>query len=103
VLAVSTAERSPLLPDIPTLKEAGIDVEADAWSGLIAPAGISEAMGARIAALAGEAIGSPAIRDKLAAQYMTPIPGSAAAFRARIDSDIARWAPVIAAAKIRIQ
>src|SRR5262249_59862250 len=40
VLAVSTGVRSPLLPDIPTLKEAGIDVEADAWSGLIAPAGM---------------------------------------------------------------
>jgi tripartite-type tricarboxylate transporter receptor subunit TctC len=103
VLAVSTAERSPLLPDIPTLKEAGIDVEADAWSGLIAPAGIPEAMAVRIGALAGEAIGSPAIGDKLAAQYMTPIPGSAAAFRARIEADIARWSPVIAAAKIRIQ
>jgi tripartite-type tricarboxylate transporter receptor subunit TctC len=101
VLAVSTADRSPLLPDLPSLKEAGIDVEADAWSGLIAPAGIPDAMAARIGALAGAAIGSPAIRDKLAAQYMTPIPGSAAEFRARIDSDIARWSPVIAAAKIK--
>ena len=38
ILAVSTAKRSPYLPDIPTLKEAGIDVEADAWKGMIAPA-----------------------------------------------------------------
>ena len=37
ILAVSTAKRSPYLPDIPTLKEAGIDVEADAWMGMIAP------------------------------------------------------------------
>ena len=39
ILAVSTARRSPYLPDVPTLKEAGIDVEADAWNGLIAPGG----------------------------------------------------------------
>src|SRR5262249_3687644 len=39
ILAVSTAKRSPYLPDVPTLKEAGIDVEADAWNGLIAPGG----------------------------------------------------------------
>ena len=39
ILAVSTARRSPYLPDVPTLKESGIDVEADAWNGLIAPAG----------------------------------------------------------------
>ena len=103
VLAVSTAERSPLLPDIPTLKEAGIDVEADAWSGLIAPAGIPEAMARRIGELVGQAITTPTIRDKLAAQYMAPIPSSAADFRARIDADIAHWSPVIAAAKIKIE
>jgi tripartite-type tricarboxylate transporter receptor subunit TctC len=101
VLAVSTAERSPLLPDIPTLKEAGIDVEADAWSGLIAPAGIT--MTARIGKFVGEAVTTPVVRDKLAAQFMTPIPGTPAEFRARIDADIARWSPVIAAAKIKIE
>jgi tripartite-type tricarboxylate transporter receptor subunit TctC len=103
VLAVSTAERSPLLPDIPTLKEAGIEVEADAWSGLIAPAGIPQSMAARIGRLVGETMASPVIRDKLAAQLMTPIPGTPAEFRARIDGDIARWSPVIAAAKIKIE
>jgi tripartite-type tricarboxylate transporter receptor subunit TctC len=103
VLAVSTAERSPLLPDIPTLKEAGIDVEADAWNGLIAPAGISKPMTARIGQLVGQAVTTPVVRDKLAAQYMTPIPGTPAEFRARIDSDIARWSPIIAAAKIKIE
>ena len=38
ILAVTTAKRSPFLPDVPTLKESGIDVEADAWNGMIAPA-----------------------------------------------------------------
>jgi tripartite-type tricarboxylate transporter receptor subunit TctC len=103
VLAVSTAERSPLLRDIPTLKEAGIDVEADAWSGMIAPAGIPNPMTARIGKFVGEAVTAPVIRDKLAAQFMTPIPGTPAEFRARIDADIARWSPIIAAAKIKIE
>ncbi len=103
VIAVSTAERSPLLPEIPTLKEAGVDVEADAWNGLIAPAGIPAPMTARIGQLVGQAVTSPVIRDKLAAQFMTPIPGTPAEFRARIDADIARWSPVIAAAKIKIE
>jgi tripartite-type tricarboxylate transporter receptor subunit TctC len=102
MLAVSTAERSPLLPDVPTLKEAGIDVEADAWSGLIAPAGLRAPMTARIGQLVGQAVTSPTIRDKLAAQFMTPIPGTPAEFRVRIDADIARWSPVITAAKIKI-
>ncbi|HWE77588.1 MAG TPA: tripartite tricarboxylate transporter substrate-binding protein, partial [Pseudolabrys sp.] len=48
VLAVSTAKRSPYLPDVPTLKESGIDVEADAWMGLIAPGGMAKPMVDRI-------------------------------------------------------
>ena len=102
VLAVSTDDRSALLPDIPTLKEAGLDVEADAWNGLIAPAGISPATAARIGRLVGEAIAADDVRAKLAAQFMAPIPGTPAEFRARIDADLARRAPVIAAAKIKI-
>ncbi len=103
ILAVTTAERSALLPGIPTLKEAGIDVEADAWSGLIAPAGIPDLMTERIRALVTEAIESRAIREKLTAQLMEPIPDTPAQFRARIDADVARWTPVIEAAKIKIQ
>jgi len=102
VLAVSTGERSAFLPGVPTLEEAGIDVEADAWSGLIAPAQIPDAMTARIGRLVGDAIGSDDVRAKLARQFMAPIPGTPAQFRARVDAEIARWAPVMAAAKIKM-
>jgi tripartite-type tricarboxylate transporter receptor subunit TctC len=103
LLAISTAQRSPLLPGVPTLKEAGIDVQADAWMGLIAPTGLSDAVAERINHLVGEAITAPAIRQKLFAQLMEPIPGTPAQFRARIDADIARWRPVIEAAKIKVE
>jgi len=102
ILAVSTAERSALLPGIPTLKEAGIDVEADAWMGLIAPAGMSEPTVERIRSLVSTALTSRAIREKLTVQLMEPIPDTPSEFRARIDADIARWRPVIAAANIKI-
>jgi len=102
ILAVSTAERSAQLPGIPTLKEAGIDVEADAWMGLIAPAKTPEAILAKIAREVSDVITAPDIRAKLRAQLMEPIPTSPAEFRARIDADIARWSPVIRAANIRI-
>jgi tripartite-type tricarboxylate transporter receptor subunit TctC len=102
ILAVSTARRSPYLPDVPTLKEAGIDVEADAWMGLIAPGRTPEAVVARIQREVVQAIGLPAIRDKLAAQLMEPIGNSPSEFRARITAEIARWAPVIRAADIKI-
>jgi tripartite-type tricarboxylate transporter receptor subunit TctC len=102
ILAVSTAARSALLPAIPTLRESGIDVEADAWNGLIAPAGTPDAIVARIAREVAAVITAPEVRDKLATQLMEPIPGTPAQFRARIDADLARWAPVIRAANIRI-
>jgi tripartite-type tricarboxylate transporter receptor subunit TctC len=102
ILAVSTAKRSPYLPAIPTLKEAGIDVEADAWMGMIAPGHTPEAVVAKIQREVVEAIGTAAIRDKLAAQLMEPIGNSPAEFRARIDGEIVRWAPVIRAANIKV-
>lgn len=102
LLAISTAKRSELLPGVPTLHESGIDVEADAWMGLIGPAGLPAAMVERINHLVANAIMSPTIRTKLSAQLMEPIPDTPAEFRARINADIARWKPVIDAAKIKI-
>ena len=102
ILAVSTAKRSALLPDIPTLKEAGIDVEADAWMGLIAPAKTPAAIIARIHDEVVDAIKTPEIRQKLATQLMEPIGNSPAQFRANINAEITRWAPVIKAADIKI-
>jgi tripartite-type tricarboxylate transporter receptor subunit TctC len=103
LLAISTAQRSPLLPGVPTLKESGIDVQADAWMGLIAPAGVSGEVVERVNHLVGEAITAPAIRQRLFAQLMEPIPGTPAQFRARIDAEIVRWRPVIEAAKIKVE
>jgi tripartite-type tricarboxylate transporter receptor subunit TctC len=101
-LAFATAQRSALLPGVPTLKEGGIDVEADAWSGLIAPAKTPEPVIAAMQAAFSEAVTSQGVREKLAPQLMEPIPTTPAQFRARIEADIARWKPVIDAAHIKI-
>jgi tripartite-type tricarboxylate transporter receptor subunit TctC len=102
ILAVSTARRSPFLPDVPTLKESGIDVEADAWNGLIAPAGTPAAVVAKIRGEVVQAIETKAVREKLALQLMEPIGSTPAEFRARIEAEIGRWAPVIKAADIKV-
>jgi tripartite-type tricarboxylate transporter receptor subunit TctC len=102
ILAVSTAKRSPFLPDVPTLKESGIDVEADAWNGLIAPGGTPKAIIGRINADVVAILKEPAVRDKLAAQLMEPAGSTPEEFRARIDGEIARWAPVIKAANVKV-
>lgn len=101
MLAVSTAQRSPYLPDVPTLKESGIDVEADAWMGLIAPGGTPPALIARINRAVVEALRDEGVRQKLAAQLMEPVGNSPAEFRAKIDAEIDRWSPVIKAVGIK--
>lgn len=102
MLAVSTAKRSPFLPDLPTLKESGIDVDADAWMGLIGPGGMPKAMVDQINKDVVAIIRSPEVKDKLAAIFMEPVGSSPEEFRARIDGEIERWAPVIKAANVKV-
>jgi tripartite-type tricarboxylate transporter receptor subunit TctC len=102
ILAITSGKRSALLPDVPTLKEAGIELEADAWNGLVAPAGTPEAILKKIHDEVVEAIQSGELRAKFAAQIMEPVGNSPAEFRALIDSELARWTPVIQAANIKV-
>jgi tripartite-type tricarboxylate transporter receptor subunit TctC len=102
LLAVTSPQRSALLPGLPTLREAGIaGVEADAWVGLIAPAGTSEAILARIHKEVAAVLAEPAVVDKLKAQFMVPIASSPEAFRATLKEEHDRWAPIIAAAGMK--
>jgi tripartite-type tricarboxylate transporter receptor subunit TctC len=102
ILAVSTAKRSAFLPDVPTLKESGIDVEADAWNGLIAPAGTPKEMIDAINHDVVEIVRSQPVREKLATQLMEPVGSSPKEFRAKIDGEIMRWKPVIEALQLKI-
>src|SRR5262245_48573547 len=102
ILAISLGRRSALMPGIPTLKESGVDVEADAWNGLIAPAKTPDAIIAKVHSAAVETLAEPAVREKLATQLMEPIPTTPAQFRAKIDADLARWSPVIKALNLKI-
>lgn len=102
LLAISSEERSKLLPNVPTLKEEGIDLVGDAWSGLIAPAGVPPAILDKIRAAFTEAVTSPGVREKLAPQLTEAIPTTSGQFRARLDADIARWTPVIQQANIKV-
>jgi tripartite-type tricarboxylate transporter receptor subunit TctC len=103
LLAVSIAKRSPYLPDVPTLKESGIDVEADAWMGLIGPGGLPKALVDAINKDAVAIINSPGVRDKLAAQLMEPVGSTPEELRAKMNAEIARWAPVIQAANVKVE
>jgi tripartite-type tricarboxylate transporter receptor subunit TctC len=70
--------------------------------GMIAPGRTPSTVVAKIRAEVVEALETAAIRDKLAAQLMEPIGNTPAEFRARIEGEIARWAPVIRAANVKV-
>jgi tripartite-type tricarboxylate transporter receptor subunit TctC len=102
MLAVTSQQRSALLPDLPTLKETGVDVEANAWIGLIAPVKTPEPVVAAVSREVAEALRDPAIGEKLRALYMEPLGTSPAEFKAHVDAEMKRWTPVIKAREIRI-
>ena len=104
MLAVTSPERSALLPDLPTLREAGIaGVEADAWVGLIAPAGTPAAVLAKIHGEVVAVLAEPEVVAKLAPQFMVPVGNTPAQFRAVLKEEHDRWAPIIEDRGIRAE
>ncbi len=95
-LAVATARRSSVLPDLPTLTEAGLkDVYADAWMGFVVPAYTPAAVARRVEDELVKVLADPEVRDKLRLQYMDVVGNTPAEFRAVLAGDLARWKPVI--------
>ena len=103
LVAVTSPRRSALLPDLPTLVEAGITgVEADTWIGLIAPSRTDPAILAKLGRAVRDILAEHGIREKLKAQYMEPVGNTSQEFRALVDVELERWGPVIKANGIKI-
>ena len=98
-LAVTGAKRSPALPDVPTVEEAGGPAlkgfEASSWFGLLAPAGTSPEIVNRIQQEVAKSLGTPAMKEKLIAQGAIPSGNSSADFARLIDSEHLKWAKVV--------
>jgi tripartite-type tricarboxylate transporter receptor subunit TctC len=103
LLAVTTSVRSKFLPDVPTLKESGVDVQSDAWNGLVGPGGLSKDVVAKINAEVTQTLAEPGVIEKLNVQLITPVPSSPEELRKRMAGEKAMWADVIKAANIRIE
>jgi tripartite-type tricarboxylate transporter receptor subunit TctC len=99
-IAVSTASRAQLLPNVPALREFYPDIVGSAWMGFVAPAGISPALAQRMSAAIGEVLRQPQVVELLRQQLMEPAPGTAADFQAFMQEELARWKPVIVDNKI---
>jgi len=95
-LAVSGARRSPVLPEVPTIAEAGVPgYEATTWNGLIAPAGTPREIIGKLNNEINRLLGAPSLREKLAAIGAEPAPGTPEAFASLIKSENVKWADVV--------
>jgi tripartite-type tricarboxylate transporter receptor subunit TctC len=102
-LAVTGAKRHPLLPEVPTVAEAGLPgAEASSWGGIVAPARTAEAAIGRLNAAVRDAVSQPAVRQRMAAAGADPATLSPAVFAAFIRSEREKWGRVVRDAHITL-
>ncbi len=102
-LGVSTARRSALLPDVPTIAEAGVaGFDTSVWYGLLAPAGTSKAIVGKVHRDVTAALGDADVRKLLLNAGAEPIGNTPQEFANQVREETAAWAKVIKAAKIRV-
>jgi tripartite-type tricarboxylate transporter receptor subunit TctC len=100
-LATMSEQRNVMLPDIPTVAEAGVPgCEAALWTAIVAPARTPAEIVARLNAAVLSAMATPDLQQALKVQGVDPEPGPPQAVAARIAADIVKWREVVAAAKI---
>ena len=99
ILGISSRDRSPALPDVPTIAEAGVPgYEHQIWHGLILPAKTPDAIVTRLHAEMAKALQSREMVDRLAVEGSRPLIESPAAFSAFLRDETVKWAKVIKAA-----
>jgi len=95
-IAVTSAKRSPELPDAPTIAESGYGgFEANTWYGLLAPAGTPAPVIARLNAEVNRALRTPEVRERLASEGGEPLGGSPEQFASFLKAEHAKWGRIV--------
>jgi len=102
-LAVGGAKRSSLLPELPTVKEAGFEFNTEGWYGILAPRGTPPAIITRLHEATVRALAAPELKGILAKMAVETVGSSPADFARQIRDESAVWAKVIKAAGIKAQ
>ncbi len=103
-LAITGDQRSPQLPDIPTMAEAGIkDMVVTAWFGFVAPAGTPAEIVNKIQQATKKVLDTPEIQQRFAEMGGTPGGGTPAEFGAFMDKEQASWRKIVEAAKLSME
>jgi tripartite-type tricarboxylate transporter receptor subunit TctC len=102
IIAVTGANRDPQVPEVPTLKESGVNMEATAWFAMYGPAGLAPEVGARLERAVMRAVKLPATQEKLLKLGMEPIGSTSAVLAAAQKADLARWEKPIKATGVSL-
>jgi tripartite-type tricarboxylate transporter receptor subunit TctC len=103
-LAITSAARSATLPDVPTTGEAGYPkVNSDNWYGLVAPAGTSLEVLAKLRKATVAVLQSPELKARFDSQSAVVIPSTPEEFAAYIKSEQAKWGPLVAATGVKLE
>ena len=102
-LAVTSEKRALVLPDVPTLLEAGVPVSVSSWYAIYGPAGMPREATAKLNAAMNSALNDPVIRERLLGQGWIMAGGSAEALAALTRAEMERWAKVAKGAGIRLE
>jgi tripartite-type tricarboxylate transporter receptor subunit TctC len=103
-LAVTSAERSPVLPNVPTLTEAGVqtaDVDLRFWFGIFAPTGIPDVVKAKLEKAVSTTLSNPLVRERLANLDIEPGYAAGNVLKAKLTNEIANWTKFIDAHGIK--
>lgn len=102
-LAVTTAERTPLLQDVPTIAESGFpNYQAGAWYGLVVPKGTPQPIIDKLREAAVFSLQSELVRSRLATEGATPVGNAAGEFGAFMRAEHGRWKEIVSAAKLAL-
>ena len=102
IVAVSGPTRSPFLSDVPTLKEAGVDIVADGWYGMWLPAGSPPDFAKKLSAAAAEVLAKPEVKEKLSAVTLIPVGSTPEDLTRALAADTAFWQPIVKATGYKI-
>lgn len=102
-LAITSLQRAPLLPDLPTVNEAGLPgYEASPWYGFLAPTGTPREAITRLNAESLKAMTFPEVKERMAATGLTPLGSTPEEFGAMIRSEVEKWGKVVKATGMRV-
>jgi tripartite-type tricarboxylate transporter receptor subunit TctC len=100
-IGVSGTTRTAILPEVPTIAEAGVaGYDATSWYGMLAPAGMPRAALSKLSEESARALGTADLKERLLVQGIDPAKGGAEEFAAVLKTEIPKWEKVIKAAKI---